>query len=233
MKTAFHCSFAVSIFLLLVALTRLFQLNLLALVQIPQAVANVSVSVEIVFLGGLALSFALLGICLWTMSAILVVRNQVLKKLARQKFLAIAASHESGHAVVACRLFGADSILELSIVPGVGNRGYLRIAWDMKAYVDRATVLVAGAVSQRLFHPDSEFFGQDDYRRALVSARECGMLDARDVEDFIRQCESRAQKIIADNWRLTQLLSRELLKTGTLSGAQLRRILSESRGKIT
>ncbi len=100
-------------------------------------------------------------------------------RVMRPKEKKIVAYHESGHALVAMLLPGADPVSKVSIVPrGIAALGYTqqlptedRYLMTRDELLDRLQVLLAGRVSEELVFGDISTGAQNDLQRASDIAR--------------------------------------------------------------
>lgn len=115
----------------------------------------------------------------------------------------IVAYHESGHALVAMLLPGADPVSKVSIVPrGIAALGYTqqlptedRYLMTRDELLDRLQVLLAGRVAEEVIFGDISTGAQNDLQRASDIARsmvmEYGMSESMGLLTYTHSPQSR------------------------------------------
>ena len=149
------------------------------------------------------------------------------------------AFHEAGHAVAArdrgFRLHRATIVPSGDYAGIVEHSNPLRgidLGSDRSPLArlraeDAIIVHLAGPAAQRRYKPRSyrSYHGKIDYERALgLAVAQNGPFEAAKAQ--LRWLEIVARDMIEQQWHFVESVAEALLEKGTLSGAQLRRVLS-------
>lgn len=164
------------------------------------------------------------------------------------------AFHEAGHAIASILLPFAPSLRKVTIVPSGDSLGHVMLRRSSRtrlllrpkihhcaSVLDAVTVLVSGEMAERLAASGANTgavereFQKDfwevsapglggDLEPAMCMAVRASY-DTRDAVAFIDWARARALSLLLANWCSVELLAHELLQVGTLSGAEVRRII--------
>ena len=159
------------------------------------------------------------------------------------------AFHEAGHAVVGHLLSWHIDVITIKATEYF--RGYILrrkrqaipgiVDYDIKKgerpddrpLADRLTLLYAGIVAQRLLCIQRGVSSKPvrlgrDIREARDSVRN---LSKEEQIELLDSAEKQAMKLLADpqNWQILERIAAELLKSGTLDGPSLLKLLPETQ----
>jgi len=145
------------------------------------------------------------------------------------------AFHEAGHAVVALIL--GRPVAEVSVLP---NRIFLGVCKFGKAqfrpsedWVEREILIALGGIAAEARHTGSYAWDaaarDEQYVRALVVER----AGQRRAERLQRRLLAKSEHMLAQppHWRAVELIARELMRVGTVSGRAVRRLFEQVQAK--
>jgi hypothetical protein len=145
--------------------------------------------------------------------------------------------HELGHAVVGLAL--GDSLESITVDAFKASDGELingRVRWIQPASedirdrfehrFDRCTVIVAGAVAERLFTGETRGLRGSDLAKARMHA---GLIcqTERGIDHILRAAEAEAEDFLIERSHLVMMLAERLRVCRTMTGAQVEQVVSD------
>ena len=165
------------------------------------------------------------------------------------------AIHESGHALVQCKLFPNSTIRKITTaVEGTGALGYVEHESDFgvqntkTVYQNAIAVLMAGLAAERVLLGDYADGGSGDIKaaseRAHVMVTQCGMSKHgfvkggndteiwQEINEIVKEGFDHATQIIEANVSCVDKMAELLLTKGDMTDADVRSLLSEKAAAV-